>query len=188
MQKIDIKHIDTRKFNVFLTQSNCPDNERDFQDNIGIMVCSHKHYELGDEQFNAFEYENLDDLKKHLIDDKGATVILPISLYDHSGLSISVGEVSGWDCGQVGFIYTTKQLTDDLIGNKVTNEQIEDYLIDEVKRYNDYIDGRIYDMTIKTDTGLDIVSYDSVYDSDIQNTINDTLPDAINENITIHYK
>ena len=95
------------------------DGPRDW-DNLGTMVCWHERYKLGDEQpeedssewlrsyaaelVGAWDADAIPDEHVQAILDKHA-IILPLYLYDHSGLSISTGAFScPWDSGQVGWI------------------------------------------------------------------------------------
>lgn len=88
-------------------------------DNLGTMVCSHRNYSLGDKKPNGSLDEELYDLAdidpNEDVQDlrniketklKQNFVILPLYLYDHSGITMSTGSFSDrWDSGQVGFIY-----------------------------------------------------------------------------------
>jgi len=90
----------------------------------------------------------IDDLKKLLAEQKDI-IILPLYLYDHSGISISTGSFVGravhaeWDSGQVGYIYADH---DDILNNfgQVTPEtvkQAKECLEGEVEAYDAYLCG-----------------------------------------------
>ena len=93
----------------------------------------------------------IDDLKELLAERKD-TVILPLYLYDHSGLAMSTGSFIGravhaeWDSGQVGYIYADR----DSIRKEydaVTAETVrkaESVLEGEVKEYDLYLRGECY--------------------------------------------
>lgn len=81
-------------------------------DNFGTMVCWHPYYCLGDFQlrspagrgavekpFERDDFESLAALKRWLTLCKDAAVVLPLYLYDHSGISMRVGRKSDnpWD-------------------------------------------------------------------------------------------
>ena len=138
---------------ITIDQDMDPESPREW-DNLGTMFCSHRRYTLGDYQFDADDFDGWDAVKKHLEEDEGAVVILPLSLYDHSGISMSVGEAHGWDSGQVGFIYMTrekieKEFPDDYATDiEATHEKVEKYLEGEVETYNQYLQGDIYGFTI----------------------------------------
>lgn len=72
--------------------------------------------------------------------------ILPLFLYDHSGLTISTGRFScPWDSGQVGYIYVKRDVADKEIGGDGTPEQnAYRYLESEVKEYDCLLTGDVY--------------------------------------------
>ena len=54
-------------------------------------------------------FQSWNELENHLI-KKNAFIVLPIYMYDHSGITISVNPFScPWDSGQIGFIYISKE-------------------------------------------------------------------------------
>lgn len=98
------------------------------------MVCFHNRYTLGDKHnYQKEDYNSWEELKEQIIKDNEGTIVLPLYLYDHSGLSISTTPFScKWDSGQVGWIYSTE--------NYVTSESMD---ID-VQTYDKYLKGEIY--------------------------------------------
>jgi hypothetical protein len=102
------------KYRLEIMQDSCPESPREW-DNIGTMVCSHRRYDLGDEQAkNIAEYSSWDEwLQGEVYDLYGGednVVCLPLYLYDHSGITMNTtGFSCPWDSGQVGWIYATKQ-------------------------------------------------------------------------------
>ena len=74
-------------------------------------------------------------------------IMLPLYLYDHSGLAMSTSGFScPWDSGQVGLIYATKEDIQKEYGedNKENREKAEKVLTGEVKDYDDYLRGNVY--------------------------------------------
>lgn len=123
-----------------------PESPREW-DNFGVMICSHRNYTLGDEQFNADDYDGWDDLAKHLREEQKAVIILPLGLYDHSGITMYVGDSHDrWDGGQVGFIYCTREQVDNEFDGDM--ERAEQCLRGEVKTYDQYLVGDVYGFTI----------------------------------------
>lgn len=116
-------------------------------DNVGTMICSHRNYNLGDEQLQADEFDGWEDVKKYLKKERKASIILPLGLYDHGGITMYVGENHDrWDGGQVGFIYCTKEDIDrEWNGNR---KQAEKYLRGEIETYDQYLTGDIYGITV----------------------------------------
>ena len=86
--------------------------------------------------------ENGDDKElMQLIEEQG-TVILPLFLYDHSGITMSTGSFGDrWDSGQVGWIYITKE---EYEKEGWTKEQATKYLKGEVETYDNFLTGEVY--------------------------------------------
>ena len=64
-------------------------NPRD-NDNLGVMVCFHKRYRLGDSHdYSVNEFNSWDELRSRLEKDYPGGVILNLYLYDHGGITIS---------------------------------------------------------------------------------------------------
>lgn len=129
---------------------NDPINPREW-DNFGSMVCFHGKYTLGDKHgVESPDYSSWSEVRDYIEAELGAMVILPLYLYDHSGISISVGSLraqhASWDSGQVGFIYCTDG---DMVDAGVkTLDQAEALLRGEVMCYNAYLTGSIYTYSI----------------------------------------
>lgn len=86
-------------------------------------------------------------------------VMLPLGLYDHSGISMYVGSQShwsdpgGWDSGQVGWIYcTVKKAKEEWAGADFHERAIE-YLKGEVETYNQYLTGDVYGYVVEDADG-----------------------------------
>lgn len=115
--------------------------------NLGMMVCWHRRYRLGDRH----DFAGPDDLWDYLEQEGGAerAVVLPLYLYDHSGLRMSVRPFGDpWDSAQVGWIvapasrirveYRVKR-----IGPRIRRE-VEDVLRGEVEVYDLWLRGEVY--------------------------------------------
>ena len=136
-------------------------------DNLGTMICGHSRYQLGDkhefEGGRAFLLDLLDlddecpfDVDQLLIRAERIAVILPVYLYDHSGLAMNTtGFHCLWDSGQVGFIYVSladirKEYSVKRVSQK-RRERVANYLKSEVQNYNDYISGIVYGYVVEMD-------------------------------------
>lgn len=131
-----------KKFELEIEQDSSPDSPRTW-DNLGTMVCFHKRYDLGDKtDYRSEDYDSWDELRQGIIDNEGEVFMLPLYLYDHSGITMSTRPFNcNWDSGQVGFIFVSK--------NKVKKEGIDetkvlDYLKGEVETYDQYLTGDVY--------------------------------------------
>jgi hypothetical protein len=143
------------------------DSPRDW-DNLGLMVCWHRRYNLGDEQPRLDPADWAAWLKK----EHPNAIILPLYLYDHSGITISTTPFScSWDSGQVGYIYTTIERARDISHGwkRLTakrREAVKDMLRAEVKTYDQYIRGEVYRFTIEDEDGNYIYSGGGYYGRD----------------------
>lgn len=132
----------------------CGDSPREW-DNMGKMVCFHKRYDLGDKHSVRHEdFSGWNEMGEYLKKELKAVIVLPLFLYDHSGISISVGSFVGkaqhadWDSGQVGFIYVSreqvlKEYSVKRISKKIL-KRVDSLLRSEVKTYNDYLTGQVF--------------------------------------------
>lgn len=127
-----------------------PMNPRTEFDNLGHMICFHKRYNLGDKtDLKSSDFTSWDDLEKHLIKKQKACIILPIFMFDHSGITISTHPFNDrWDSGQIGYIYVTKEDIKKEYGtDKITpelREIINRVLNGEVSEYDQYLTGEVY--------------------------------------------
>ena len=122
------------------------------------------------------QYERVHREWDEIYEDRIATklaehyIILPLYLYDHSGLSISTGSFScPWDSGQVGFIYVSRALAAEEYGAKTfpelrykddevhefqsLDELAEYYLTGEVETYDQYLRGDVYGFVLRGEDG-----------------------------------
>ncbi len=136
-------------------------------DNLGTLICGHSRYNLGDKHnFSGGREFLLDlvgldedvpqDVDALLVQAERIAVILPVYLYDHSGLAMNTsGFHCPWDSGQVGFIYVTlddirKEYEVKRVSAKL-REHIVNHLRLEVATYSDYLAGNIYGYVVEED-------------------------------------
>jgi hypothetical protein len=123
-------------------------------DPLGTMVCFHRRYNLGDKHdYNKDDYSTWSEMKEAIIECENARVILPLYLYDHSGITMNTtGFSCGWDSGQVGWIFASentlkKEYSVDVITDDVL-EKATKVLEGEVETYDQYLTGDIYGFRI----------------------------------------
>ena len=138
---------------VRLYPENDPSSPRE-DSNLGKMICSHKRYNLGDEQIkNTDDFGSWDEIEKWLLETKDIYFMYPLYLYDHSGITISINPFGcRWDSGQVGFIYALKA---DVKEEGMTLEGVKDALKAEVECYDQYLIGDIYEFVVEHDETCD---------------------------------
>ena len=120
---------------------------------LGVMAAhGHRRYDLGDN--TSLTHDVHDALMRvgpritarWLRIFHGATVVLPLGLYDHGGITMYVGtthafDAAGWDSGIVGLTFDTPE-TRAVCGTPP--ERIEEVLRGEVEEYDRYLRGEVY--------------------------------------------
>lgn len=145
--------IENEKYKLEVFQEEEPLNPRE-DENLGTIVCFHKKYSLGDEtELKSSDFSNWEELESYLYKKENALLVLPIFMYDHSGLSINTtGFSCPWDSGQVGYIYVSKEKVRKWYNcnriSKKLKEQIKEVLVYEVELYNYYLSGDVYGFTL----------------------------------------
>jgi len=131
------------------------ESPRESYDHLGTMVCWHNRYKLGDEnpKETPEEWES-----EH---DKSKMVMLPLYLYDHSGITMKTSSFQcRWDSGQVGFIYISYEDIQKEWGaiSKENLEKARKLLESEVKEYNLYLTGEVYGYKLEESKKCDCCS------------------------------
>ena len=148
-----------------------PMNPRVECDNLGVMLCFHTKYLLGDKarrdksknlpSVKPYDFDGWDEMRNWLVKEEAAEVICPLYLYDHSGLTIKTSPFGDrWDSGQVGFIYARREDIVSEYGNYSDNtlSTVKAVLEAEVKEYDDYLTGNVYRYVIKNAAGEEVES------------------------------
>ena len=179
-------------YKVELFYDDWAENPRTSWSQVATMVCSHRRYQLGDEQAtwdewaaeqleryfpeemaHHYDLENSDNPNdwakadayyKRLIDRLDEVMeIMPLYLYEHSGITISTGPFScPWDSGMVGIIYMTREQILEQFGGKLLTKkkrhQAQELMKDEVHEYDQYLTGDIYGYVVTDPNGDEVDS------------------------------
>lgn len=128
---------------VIVSYDNGPPDPREGE-TAGTMACAHKSYDLGDtippEGLDIIKEEGWRNCERWLF--ANAPVWLPLALYDHGGITMSIGTGGGWDSGQVGYIYATEEdFTHQGLNPEVPLDvtRMESSLTAEVEEYDLYL-------------------------------------------------
>lgn len=94
---------------------------------------------------------------------KGEILLLPVSGYEHSGLTLSVGWPTQfvdwqWDAGFAGVIYTTRERAEKYIGEHATDEEILAGMKFEVEYYDTWGNGNCWGFTSYDKLGNEVDS------------------------------
>jgi hypothetical protein len=159
----------------YITVDNEPESPRQC-DNFGIMVCFHRRYSLGDIDedhcYRGEDYNSWEELKNEIEKKEDVGVILPLYLYDHSGITMKTCPFNDrWDSGQVGFIFVSKAKIREEFSIEDMSVDITDDILDgakkilegEVEIYDCYLTGEVYRLVKeKFDKDKQQIDYDIV--------------------------
>ena len=128
-----------------------PLNPREDNDNLFKMVCWHRRYRLGDETY----FRTPDDFHAWWKQNGKGGIISKLWLFDHSGITIAVGESNpfscSWDSGQVGYTYATAADLRKEYGVKRLSSGIREtarnVMRAETETYDAYLTGEVYQFT-----------------------------------------
>jgi hypothetical protein len=148
-------------------QDQCGFDPRKEFDNLGTIVAWHNRYDLGDRQPDGCPDEFLanlvaeatgeapdEDLQGQALLEEARkhAIILPLFLYDHSGLALATTPFHcPWDSGQVGWIYLTyARLEDEYKEINVQNIACATEVLEgEVRVYNHYLGGAVFGFSLQ---------------------------------------
>jgi len=181
-----IESFEHKGFTVEIDADECP-SPREW-DNLSTMVCFHSRYNLGDKNhgYNSKDFTGWEALQTQIEKDHRPVVILPLYMFDHSGITISTSsemfraqDSHGWDWGQIGFVFVSREKTPLLCrsllslkeyGAKIITPKIrelaEQVLLSEVETYDQYLRGDVYSFCIKDATGEVVDSGNGFYGFD----------------------
>lgn len=159
MRNDEIESFETDGKTVRIMVDESPESPREW-DNLGVMVCFHRRYSLGDKDHGVrdSDFNGWNEMEAHLRKEKDAAIILPLYLYDHSGITMSTAPFScPWDSGRVGLVYVTKAKLREEYGVKrigaATLRKAAKVLEAEVKTYDEFIRGEVYGYVVEDEGG-----------------------------------
>lgn len=128
------------------------DSPRDW-DNLG-QICVSKSCRYCKNEYEDTDsltwYKESDDLKTL---ERRGYIVLPLSCYDHSAVSIYVGgKCDAWDSCRLGWYIVSKEKVRKEYGVKRISskllEKVKAILEGEVETFNHYINGEVYEFTL----------------------------------------
>ena len=144
--------INYKGYDIEIVQDTDASDPREWE-NFSKMICFHSRYNLGDEH----NYNDPDEFKEFIKEQGSKMVVLPLYLYDHSGITMSTGGFScGWDSGQVGWIYTDLEKLKNMGHNwkRLTSKrklEVNEWLIGDVKTYDQFLTNEVYSYLVEKD-------------------------------------
>ena len=129
-------------------------------DCLSKMVLLHNRWRIGDpHNYKQEDYKSWDELARGILRDNPNAVILPVYMYDHSGLAFSTGPFScPWDSGQVGFIFFPLKDYREAHGikrvSKKMRKEMEETLTQVVQDYSDELNQTYYYFKIEDEPSV----------------------------------
>ena len=125
-------------------------------DMVGTLVLIDRcRYDFGHDTASYDELRNISDDENN--------IVLPVYMYDHSGITINTtGFSCPWDSGQVGVIYCTKQKAVAEFGKKLCTKTVREKatacMVGEVKAIDDYLTGNVWGYVVEDADGNELDS------------------------------
>lgn len=151
MEPVETIPYKNHTISVFL--DDCSESPRTW-DNLSEFHCCHRRYSLGDEEFNYSTGSDCIDVAQQA--EKQGDIVLPLYLYDHSGITISLTPFHcPWDSGQVGFVIVRRAKMLQEFGGKRFTQSLKEKALhiaeSEVHTYDQFLRGEIYGYQIDED-------------------------------------
>lgn len=125
-------------------------------DMVGTMVLTERcHYRFGHKTASMDELERISNDPKNLV--------LPVYMYDHSGITINTtGFSCPWDSGQVGIMYCTREKAVYEFGKKLCTKKVAEQAMKcmkgEVDNIDDTLTGNVWGFQIFDAEGEEVDS------------------------------
>jgi hypothetical protein len=156
-ETLELHHLpDGRLLQIFYEQE--PESPLRLDDAIGRAYCWHRRYNLGHADNPYAEPRELSEALAEEFGAKGSelldagVVLVPLYLYDHSGLTMSTHPYSDpWDSGQVGWwVIKPAEVKEHFGGDR---DKARAYVDAEIRQYADYLEDDVYRYEITDASG-----------------------------------
>lgn len=140
------------KWELKISYDEFTESPRDW-DNLG-QICVSKSCRYCENEYEDSDsltwYNENDDLKTL---ERRGYIVLPLSVYDHSGVSIYIGsKCDAWDSGRLGWYIVSKEKVRKEYGVRRISpkllEKVKAILKSEVETFNHYINGEVYEFSL----------------------------------------
>ena len=120
------------------------------------LVLAHKRYSFPNDAGISFDdFDSISEIRDYLLSE-GALATLPVYMYEHGGIALSVGEAFSdpWDSGVLGLAYVTPQNWKDTQGDVEwtgSDDQLATaaaLMKGDVATYGQYLNGEVYGYVI----------------------------------------
>jgi hypothetical protein len=165
------KQISANGYTARIEQDEYPEAPWEAEDMFGTLAHWHRRYLLGGQ--GAQRVGNLEWAEEAR---KAGYAMIPVALYDHSGLYLWEGtgphqfDPGGWDSGQIGWYYATPEDMRRNYGVKRISAKVRERALSllrtGLKQLSDYHGGNVYRVTITDSAGEVVECYGGVYEWD----------------------
>jgi hypothetical protein len=191
---MNVETYEINGYTVKLTADPEPLNPRKEYENVCVMCCEHRRYDLGDggmdllidrlqedPRWGLRELEGLpmpdtDNYADMIaLAEKWGYTCLPLYLYDHSGITIRTTPFScPWDSGQVGWAFLSPRAK---ASAGLTEDQAVELIKAEVKVYDKYLAGDVWGVLVLDKDGNEVEScYGILGEEDAREVAKDMIP------------
>ena len=144
--------VDDKIVNIYNDEDPINPRDNSWNENLDLMICFSKRYQLGDKHsYNADYFNSMDELEVQIVKDHNPIVIKRLYLYDHSGITISTTPFNDqWDSGCVGFVLMSREQAlkgwslSKFTNNRYLKDRVEKYIEATVLEYDQYLRGDVY--------------------------------------------
>ena len=129
------------------------ESPRKLYDNVGIINCFHKRYDIGDRHDHRDDdFDDMGEFGRHLAEEHGAIHLCPVILTVHSATNLCIG--TKMDSGCVGWIYATRGRYAEIYGEEWADlpeqrERLDRSFCAETTDMDDYMNGAVYAYVIE---------------------------------------
>lgn len=157
--------IEHRGFTINIHYDTHAESPRTEFENLGTLYTAHRNYQTEEDFDSHFDMDEVcpGKLGEFSDDFLREYIALPVYMYDHSGQTVSTTPFScHWDSGFFGIIAVSiDKVRKEYRWKSITpkrRKQIETYLKNEIKTYDDYLTGCVYGFTVEDKEGNEVDS------------------------------
>lgn len=119
-------------------------------DNVTTMICFHKRYNMGDQHnVNGDDYSGWDEMEEAIKAEHEVLIMKPLYMMEHGNISVSTSPFGcGWDSGRLGIVFIARENLNYFGITDLTDDKLERILEGEVKEYDQYLRGEVYQYSV----------------------------------------
>ena len=141
----DVQRIEHSGYTVRIVQDDDPPSPREW-DNLGTILYTSGHYELGDKRVSADEID--------AVTQRDDVIWIPVYAFIHGSIALSASAsicTCPWDSGQCGIIYTDVETAKQEFGEHYSEERVREALAGEIESFGQYLAGDVYGYIVEAD-------------------------------------